>query len=387
MKNKKVNTVQTPVYRDAGFFLKDIKTTQSAFEEELYHYRCPDLYIYSRYRNPTVAAAETALSHVEGSQWALLTQSGMAAIDTALSIFQKAQVTGKWLFFSEIYGGTNSYIDNILIARRGIKVERFYAKDGGYDLNEFSRLIKQHKPEVVYFEAVSNPMLVVADAKEIIRIAKKHRAFVLIDNTFATPNLWKPLQDNADLVIHSATKYLAGHGNITAGAICGNHPELEKLCIEYRKFVGHNLSPDDAARLKTQLKTFDLRVRKQNENALQLARQLEKHPKIEKVRYPGLESHQSYAQALKLFADRGFGAMITFDIKAHHKRAALEKFIKNVSPQIPLIPSLGDVQTTLLPVEAVWGEKYPMPGTVRFSVGIEDYQRLEKIVFEALEHI
>ena len=132
------------------------------------------------------------------------------------------------------------------------------------------------KPEFVYIESISNPMLIVADVTDIIRIAKKYGSKVIIDNTFATPWLYKPLNEGADIVIHSATKYFSGHGNLTAGVICGNDNKIMQSAIEYRKFVGHMLSPDDAYRLQTQIQSFELRFSRQCDNASKLAGYLDK---------------------------------------------------------------------------------------------------------------
>jgi cystathionine beta-lyase/cystathionine gamma-synthase len=230
-------------------------------------------------------------------------------------------------------------------------------------------------------------MLIIADLKGIIRLAKKYGCTVIIDNTFATPQLVRPLTMGADMVIHSVTKYLAGHGNITAGVICGHDKELLKQAIEYRKWVGHMLSPDDAARLEDQLKTFEVRFEKQCSNAAYLASVLQKHPKVERVLYPGLPRHPTHDLAKELFGDRGYGGMITFDLAGSDdglKKKRRDDFIERVSGIIPLIPTLGDVETTLIPVEAVWGDKYPLPGMIRLSVGIESVQKLEQTINRAL---
>ncbi|HEX7492832.1 MAG TPA: PLP-dependent transferase, partial [Bacteroidales bacterium] len=231
------------------------------------------------------------------------------------------------------------------------------------------------------------PMLIVADVSDIVRIAKKHRAKVIIDNTFATPWLYKPLKEGADIVIHSATKYFSGHGNITAGVICGDDNKIMRSAIEYRKFVGHMLSPDDAYRLQTQLESFELRFSRQCDNASKLAGYLEKSALIGKVWFPGLKKHGTYNIAQKLFKGKGFGAMITFDFNGKdkiEKKIRRDKFIELVSEKIKLIPSLGDSRTILMPVEAVWGTKYPEPGMIRLSVGFEDYEILEETISGAL---
>lgn len=390
MKKIDVRSTRIPIYRDAAFFLSDEETIKKAFKDELDHSRSPEIYIYARYRNPTVVEVEEQIMALEGCRWALLTQSGMSAIDAALSIFQRAEETGTWLFFSEIYGGTNSYIDRVLQFRRGINIKRFYPAGDRYDLGQLEKELAETKPQLVYFEAMSNPMLIVADGQSIISMAKKAGAVVLVDNTFATPYLWNPLQHGADIVVHSATKFLSGHNNITAGVLCGNDAQMEKDAIEYRKFVGHMLSADDAYRLGTQLRTFELRFGRHCQNAAQLAKTLANHEKIEKVLYPGLESHPTHNQAQRLFNGKGFGAMITFDIKGdtpEKKGRAARGFISAVSEQVPLVPTLGDTQTMLLHVESVWGDRYPLPGMIRLSVGIENYPELEAAFLNALDQI
>ena len=251
--------------------LFDAATTAGAFKKETEHEREPENYIYSRYRNPTVVSAEEEIMKIEGCEWALLTQSGMSAIDTALSVFQNGKETRPWLFFTEIYGGTISFIESVLKKRRGLDIHYFTPENGTYDLSEFEKVISELNPELVYIESISNPMLIVADVTEITKIAKRYGSKVIVDNTFATPWLYKPLDEGVDIVIHSATKYFSGHGNLTAGVICGNDKKIMQSAIEYRKFVGHMLSPDDAYRLQTQMQSFELRFRRQCENALALA--------------------------------------------------------------------------------------------------------------------
>jgi cystathionine beta-lyase/cystathionine gamma-synthase len=379
MKKKEVNSSRMPVYRDAGFELYDALTTADAFRKETEHSREPDLYIYSRYRNPTVVSAEQEIMNLEGCDWALLTQSGMSAIDTALSVFQHGKGTGPWLFFTEIYGGTISFIESVLKYRRGIDIHYFAPENGSYDLAGFEKLISVLMPELVYIETISNPMLIVADIAGLTRIAKHYDTKVIIDNTFATPWLYKPLEAGADIVIHSATKYFSGHGNITAGVICGNDNKIMQSAIEYRKFVGHTLSPDDAYRLQTQVQSFELRFSRQCSNATRLAVFLNETSIIKQVWFPGIKEHPSHVIAEKLFAGKGYGAMITFDFDGKdkdEKRNRRDKFIKLVSEKVKLIPTLGDPHTILMPVEAVWGTKYPEPGMIRLSVGFEEYEEL-----------
>jgi cystathionine beta-lyase/cystathionine gamma-synthase len=390
MKKNEVNSSRIPVYRDAGFELFDAATTKSAFNIETEHEREPDFYIYSRYRNPTVVSAEAEIMKLEQCDWALLTQTGMSAIDTATSVFHKGNETRPWLFFSEIYGGTISFIESVLKIRRGLDIHYFTPEEGIYNLKEFEKVLAILRPSLVYIETISNPMLIVSDVTGIIEIAGKYESKVIIDNTFATPYLYRPLNDGADIVIHSATKYFSGHGNLTAGVICGNDRLIMKSAIEYRKLVGHMLSPDDAYRLQTQIQTFELRFSRQCSNAIKLAQFLDDKPVIKKVWYPGLTSHLTHDTAEKLFGGRGYGGMITFDFAGKdpdEKRDRRDKFIMLVSDKIKLIPTLGDPHTILMPVESVWGAKYPEPGMIRLSVGFEEYSYLESTITNALNRI
>jgi len=390
MKKREVNSARMPIYRDAGFELFDAETTSDTFKKETENEREPGNYIYSRYRNPTVVSAEEEIMKLEQCKWALLTQSGMSAIDTALSIFQHGPATRPWLFFTEIYGGTISYVESILKNRRGLDIHYFTPENGMYNLSDFERVMAELKPEIVYIESISNPMVIVSDVTETARIAKRFGSKIILDNTFATPWLLKPLKEGVDIVIHSATKYFSGHGNLTAGLICGNDETLMKQAIEYRKYVGHMLSPDYAYRLQTQMQTFELRFSQQCRNASQLADFLNKNPLINKVWYPGLKSHPTHLIAKELFKEKGYGAMITFDFAGkdgNEKKGRRDKFIKLVSEKIKLIPTLGDPHTILMPVEAVWGAKYPEPGMIRLSVGFEDYSKLEAIIIKGLDNL
>lgn len=388
MKRKPVNSSRVPVYRDAGFELYNADITSEAFTLESQNERDPDIYIYSRYRNPTVVAAEEEIMRLESSSWALLTQSGMSAIDVAVSVFQKADKVRPWLFFSEIYGGTISFTEEVLKKRRGLDIQSFYPDNERFETRPFESLVERMKPEFIYLEAISNPMLIVPEIKKLFKSAKANNCRIIVDNTFATPLLWKPLQDGADIVIHSATKYLSGHGNITAGVLCGNDPDLMEKAVEYRKFTGHMLSGDDAYRLTTQIQTFPLRFAQQCKNALRIAELLEKSEVISKVWYPGLKKHPTHKEAEMLFGKKGWGGIVTFDFKGNNpseKRSRRDSFIKVVSDKIKVIPSLGDPKTIILPVEPVWGAKYPEPGMLRLSSGFEDTDEIISIINKALK--
>lgn len=390
MKEKKIKSARVPLYRDSGFELTDADITRKAFLSESENEHIPPNFIYSRYRNPTVIDAEREIMKLEGSSWALLTQSGMSAIDTALSVFQSAGDGRPWLFNSEIYGGTDSYINSVLIARRGVSVHRFSPDGMSYNLQEFEKNIKESRPSLVFFEVVSNPMLIVAPVREIIEIIHRNGAVAIIDNTFASPHLIRPLEMGADIVVHSATKYFGGHGNITAGVLCGNDSGIMKKAIDYRKLVGHMLSPDDAYRLKTQVQSFDLRFSRQCDNALSIAHELEKSEAVAKVYYPGLPTHATHSTAKELFRDKAYGAIVTFSFAGEddeQKRIRRDCFIDAVSPTIKLVPTLGDAHTILMPVEPIWGHRYPDPGMIRLSAGFEDTAFLVEKIRSALGHL
>lgn len=379
-----------PIYRDSGFELYDAGTTADAYRGETDPGRVPDYYLYSRYRNPTVEAAEEEVQKLEGTKWALLVQSGMAAIDVALSLFQSAEDKRPWLFFSEIYGGTISFADEILKKRRGIDIREFNPDKERYDLNKFETTVKAIKPSLVYVEIISNPLLVVPDAKEIFNISRKYGAKIVVDNTFATPYLFKPADHGADIVIHSATKYFSGHGNLTAGTVCGNDIRLMKSAIQYRRYTGHMLSADEAYRLSTQMMTFSLRFRQQCTNASEIAELLRKSEVVGKVWFPGLKDHPSHGEAKSNFGERAFGGMVTFDFGGRtksEKKLRRDKFIKTVKDKIKVIPTLGDPRTIIMPVESVWGEKYPEPGMLRMSPGFEETEEIVTTISKALEEI
>lgn len=386
MKQIHASSHRTPIYRDAGFKFESIGEAEQAFKDERAHPQSSKDSIYTRYGNPTIRATESAIAELEDCEWSLLTSAGMSAIDTALSIFQEKDKTNTWLFFSELYGGTNAYIDEILSKRRGINARRHAAQKESYSIAELSNDLDNATPSVLFFESISNPLLIVPEAKRVIELAKERGIAVIVDNTFGTPFLWRPLEHGADIVVHSATKYLGGHGNLTAGVICGNDLALKEEVLKYRKAVGCILSPDDAYRLGTQLVTFDLRFARQCENASKLARLLEDHYKVDCVLYPGLPGHPTHQQALELFASKGFGAMITFVLKGG--RQACDEFVTSARERVAYMPTLGDTNSILLHVSTVFGkEKYPSEGMIRFSVGCEPYGELERAVVAALEAV
>ncbi len=352
------------VDRTIGFRLGGVAATETAFTEPL----GAELFSYARRENPTVTDCERALADVEGCASCILTPCGMAAINTALSIFNDAGDRRPWLFPTDVYSGTAQYAVDVLGRQRGTNVR--FADPAGANSTTANLIdaIEDEAPALVYVEPISNPLLHVIDVPAVIEAARRQGALVMVDNTVATPYLFKPLDAGADLVVHSATKWLAGHNDILAGVIGVNDAGLRARLLTQRNLIGSVLSPDDAARLKSELATFTLRTARQNASALEVARFLENHPGVATVRYAGLPSHADHNLARVLFDGRGFGALITFDLA--RDEAGCSRFVDDLSPAIPHIGSMGDVTTSFLHIRACFGQEYE-PSTIRLSVGVE----------------
>ena len=381
MKNFVPENHRTPIYRDAGFDQGSLASAEESFSKEASFPQSADLPIYTRYGNPSIVSVESSLSQIEKSEWSVVTSSGLAAIDVALGIFQKSSSDRRWLFLSELYGGTNAYIDQILVSRRGVRCERVFPDGEVYSTEKIVNSLRQHHPEVFFFEPVTNPLLICIDAEAVISAAKDVGSYVIVDNTFATSALIRPLDLGADLVVHSATKYLSGHGDLTAGVISGNDESFLRNALVYRKLTGCILSSDDAFRLESQLKTFTLRSQKHFDNAEKIARYLDGHANVERVRYPCLQSHETFDLANKLFGERGFGGVITFDIIGGKKEC--DNFFNQAIPKIRYVPTLGDVDTMFLHVQSTFGEAYK-ENSIRLSVGIEDVDVTIEVLGAAL---
>ena len=347
----------SPVDRTVGFRLGGVDETEMAFTTPLGE----GLYSYVRRENPTVADCELALADIEKASCCLLTSSGMAAINIALSVFNDPNDRRPWIFAADVYSGTADYAKAVLKKQRGTNVR--FAEPAGQDSTTSNLIsaIEDEPPVLVFIEPISNPLLDVIDVRPVAEAAHNHGARVVMDNTIATPYLFQPLDAGADLVVHSATKWLAGHNNILAGAICVNEPELRARLLAHRNIIGSVLSPDDAGRLKTQLETFSLRLARQNTTAMDVAEFLENHADITGVRYPGLTSHHDHKLAQEMFNHRGFGAIITVDLARNEEGS--RRFVDDLSPHIPHIGSMGDVTTSFLHIKACFGEGYEPSAT------------------------
>jgi methionine-gamma-lyase len=335
-------------------------------------------YIYTRYGNPTLTIAEKKIAALEGAEDAVVAASGMAAISSALLSVLKAG--DEVIVTRQVYGGTYRMMRDVF-PRMGIVVRHVEA-----DLVGIERLVNP-RTKALYIETPTNPTLRLVDLHKAVAFAKEWDLISLIDNTFASPVLQKPIELGFDLVLHSATKYLAGHSDVIAGTAAGR----ESLIKEIRHMIIHlggSMDPEAAFLLIRGMKTLELRVRRQCSTAITLAKYLEKHPKVARVHYPGLASHPDHRLAKRQM--RGFGAMLAFDLKGG--LTAARRFCDRARIFL-LAASLGGAES--LVVLPIYTSHYNMslaelraasvePGTVRVSVGLEDAQDLIEDLRQAL---
>ncbi|MCC6737702.1 MAG: PLP-dependent transferase [Planctomycetia bacterium] len=334
---------------------------------------------YSRHGNPTVRAAEEKIAALEGAEDAVLAGSGMAALTaTLLTLLRPGDSIAT---IEGLYGGT-WHLFNDVLSEFNIQIRKIPAKDW--------LLIREHlsgTTKLIYFEPVTNPMLRIWDPRPPAKDAKRFGILTMVDNTFATCVNLRPIEHGVDLVFHSATKYLGGHSDVTAGVVCGKKDHVQRI-RERLKLLGPTLSAFDAWLLMRGLKTFPLRMRAHNENALFVAQGLESLSGVRKVWYPGLESHPDRALAKELL--KGGGGVVTFEVEGGLDGA---KAFCNRLQLCHRAVSLGGVETLVsIPVlSSHWQiperelEKAGIsPGCVRISVGIEDPQDILDDVRQAM---
>ena len=354
-------STQVPVVHSVSFAYKDIDTWQKvALGQEPGH-------IYSRNTNPTVRAFEDKVKTLEGAQAATSFASGMAAISNTLATF--VQPGDRIVSIKDSYGGTN-VIFNEFLPPLGIDVA--LCETGDYVQLE-AEIAKGCR--LLYLETPTNPTIKITDIKRLAAKAHAVGALVVVDNTFATPINQLPLELGADIVLHSASKYLGGHADALGGVICGSHELVEKV-YHYREINGATLAPMDAYSLLRGMKTLKLRVERHNSNAMAIAHYLQSHPMVEQVNYPGLASHPGHDIAKQQMS--GFGGMLSFSVKG-----GLEA-IKLFLPKLQfahMAANLGCVETVVGPpvttshVECSAEERAAAgipEGLVRYSAGIED---------------
>ncbi len=322
---------------------------------------------YIRLNNtPNHKALHQKLADLESGEAALVSASGMATISSVLLAFLKAG--DHILLQNSLYGGTHGLASKIL-PPLGIEVEYF-------DSNKPEEWQAKLKPstKVIYVETVSNPTLEIPDLEGIVAFAKANRLISIIDNTFASPVNFRPLELGFDLSLHSATKYLNGHSDLVAGCVIGSKSHIQLINTK-QYYLGGALDPHTCFLLERGIKTLAVRVRQQNESAMKIARFLSEHNAISQVIYPGLESHPQFARARDLFD--GFGGMVSFRPVGGVKAA--ENLVKKV--QIPAhAPSLGGVESLITrPAGSIHANMTPEDrkrmgihdDLIRFSIGLE----------------
>ena len=363
--------VGTPVSRTANF------TFSSTAEMKRWAEGKSSAYIYTRYGNPTLAIAEEKIARLEGAEAAVVSASGSAAISCALLSVLRAG--DELIATRQLYGGSYKLLRDIL-PRFGITVRHVES-----DLAGIERLVSP-RTKALYIETPTNPTLRLVNLEKAVAFAKEWALVSIIDNTFATPVLQKPLAAGFDMVVHSATKFLAGHSDVIAGATAGSRALMQRV-RQNVIYLGGSMDPEAAFLLIRGMKTLRLRVEKQCENAMVVAKYLEKHPKVARVHFPGLASHPEHKLAKRQM--QGFGAMMAFDMKGG--LPAARRFCDRVRVFL-LAASLGGVES--LVVLPIYTSHYKMsqtelhaagvePGTVRLSVGVEDAADLIEDLSEA----
>lgn len=324
---------------------------------------------YGRYGNPTVRVAEQKLAELDSAEDAVLFPSGMSAVTTALLALCKSG--DHVIFTNDCYRRTRQFAGGFL-ARYGVETTLVAPDD-------FSAIESAVRPNtrVIFSESPTNPYNQVMDLPRLVEVARKHRIKTLIDSTFATPVNQRPVEFGIDLVIHSATKFLGGHNDLLAGAVAGK-AGLVSLVRDLTHVIGNVSDPFSAYLLIRGLKTLPLRINQQNATALEMAHWLEKHPRVRKVYYAGLESHNTHKIAKEQMS--GFGSVIAFEVEGDGPRVS--KFVDAL--EIPYIaPSLGGVESLVeQPAYMSYFELTPeqrleigiKDNLVRYSVGLESWE-------------
>ena len=323
----------TPIWPAVAYLYESMDEMDAVFEGT----RGGPLYL--RYGSPTVSAFEAAVATLEGAEGAQAFSSGMAAIHSSL-LAAGARQDASVVAALDVYGATFAVL-NRLLTTLGVKVRMVNVNN----LEEVEQAVKETHASILLAETISNPLLKVADVPSLAEIAHRHGASLLVDNTFATPYLFRPLEHGADYVMHSATKYLSGHGDVLAGVVATTAANKIKL-NELNKLIGSVLGPFEAWLALRGLKTLPLRVRQQYANAQRIAEWLCTQPRVSKVNYPGLKQHAQHALAERLFSGKGYGGVLSFEL-AEADKAAVFRFMEALIVCLPAT-TLGDIYSLVL---------------------------------------
>lgn len=356
-RKKALNALNTPIVQSATYTFENTAALIEFLEAKTWGNGEKVRDEYGRYGNPSISAVENRIAALEGADDAVLFSSGMAAITTLLLTVLKA---GQHVVMTDdTYRRTRQFCEQTL-GKFGI--ETTVVPVGDYDALEAA--VIKGKTKFIISETPTNPYLRVADLTRIKQIAKSNRCLTMIDTTFATPINLRPLEWGIDFVIHSATKYLGGHNDVLGGVVVGNATRM-KAIRDARGVHGNVVDPQAAFLIERGIKTLGLRVKQQNHTALQVAKYLENHPKVERVFYPGLPSHPDYEVATRQMT--GFGGVVSFEVAGDLQTTG--DFIDRL--QIAYIaPSLGGVES--LVEQPALMSYYDKTTEERLAVGIRD---------------
>ncbi len=368
----------TPVVHASAFYFDTVEELDRAFDD-------PSLgSVYTRHGNPTVETYQRAIAALEGSDGAVAFGSGQAAVHAAL-LASGVRAGTRLVAAQDLYGGTLGLLRTIM-APLGLEVAFVDATNHA----AVEAALGERPAVALLIEGISNPLLKVSDVDTLASLANRHGARCIVDNTFASPALYRPLDHGADLVVHSATKYLGGHGDLTGGVVAADAQTCVRLG-EVARLVGGILSPNDAWLTLRGIKTLALRMERHCRNATTLAQLLSRHPRVARVNYPGLPDHPQHALASRLFENRGYGGMISFELR-DGERSAVFAFMNRLR-WFKAAPTLGDC-TSLVLYPAMASHRGLSPAErqaigisdslVRLSVGIEDAADLQADLDEAL---
>tara|TARA_Y100000780_G_scaffold232594_1_gene268516 strand:- start:186797 stop:187948 length:1152 start_codon:yes stop_codon:yes gene_type:complete len=339
--DKETGAVMPPIYQTSTYAQKSPGKHQG--------------YEYTRSHNPTRTRLEQNLASLENAKYALTTASGVAMTSLIMQMLKKGSTV---LCGDDVYGGTYRQFTTVYNDRHNFE----FVDTTDYKLLE-EKLAE--RPAMIWIETPTNPLLKITDIKKVCDIAKKHEVLVCVDNTFMSPYFQNPLDLGADIVTHSLTKYINGHSDVVGGAMMTNHQHIHKELFRLQNSMGPSSSPFDSWLVLRGIKTLAIRMQRHEENALKIAKFLESHEQIEKVVYPGLESHPQHELAKEQMS--GFGGMITFFIKGGLE--ASRNFLEKVQI-FSLAESLGGVES-LIEHPAIMTHA-SVPKEVRESIGISD---------------
>ncbi len=349
------DSLTVPIVQTSTYTFEDTAKLIDYMEEHMF-WDVPEREEYGRYGNPTVRAAESKLAALDRAEDALVLSSGMAAITTTLFILLSQG--DHFVMTEDCYRRTRGFC-NTFLTRFGVMCT--VVAPGDYDALEAAI---RPETKLIFSESPTNPFLRCLDYPRLVDIARRHGLRTVVDTTFATPCNARPLEHGVDLVIHSVTKYLAGHNDLLAGCVTGNF-NITTALRQSQGVLGAVLDPHCAYLILRGLKTLGLRMRQHNESGLRIARFLEDHPKIRRVWYPGLESHPDHEVATRTMS--GFGGVISFEVEADGPTTS--RFIDACS--IPRIgPSLGGVESLIEQPAIV--SYFDTDEEVRLALGIKD---------------